>query len=209
MAKTKAGTYRYHVGVKSPDGDDEEDTTFKVEDLAAAASGARQRNTLATSQGDQVTDVSWRAAGLYFDRQTFNVAGGTTECDWNPDVLAVMAPLALNRTWSGKGHCSTVAHTQFGAIPLELDVAITGKVVGAERVLVGTEPVDVWVVTGTLEVKGNSSGAEAIHEKGTYTSKLAGRLGLEVFRHDEIQISSPQGSGHATSERRLLGLQPA
>jgi hypothetical protein len=208
-AVTKAGTYRYHVSIKSSEGNDEEDTDYRVEDLARGPDGPRQLHTLRTQQGAQTSEMSWRAAGVYIDRQAFNFGGGTTDCDWDPDILALVEPMAVGKTWTAKSHCSTTAHTQIGDVPLDLDITLTGKVTGTERVLVGGEPVDVWVIAGTINIHGTSSGSEVLTEKGTYTTKLAPKVGLETLRYDDLDITSPQGSGHATSDRQLLSLHAA
>jgi hypothetical protein len=208
--KAKAGTYRYHVSTKSSQGDNEEDAPLKVEDLAAGPNGPRQRHTLTTKQGDQVDEMSWRSGGVYLDRETFNIAGTATDCDWNPDILTLAEPVAVGRAWTSKSHCSATAHTRdYGDFPLDLNITLTGKVSGTERVQVGTDLVDVWVVTGTIDIKGTSSGSEVLNEKGTYISKFAPKAGLEVARHDDLQITSPQGNDHAVSDRRLLSLQPS
>jgi hypothetical protein len=167
----------------------------KVRTTARAGSTTRQSvvDTAPDVRGNRNVTVEWRPAGNYETREVLNFNGQSATCVWNPQVLRAPTGLAVGRSWPLQGGCQISAYGQ------QFTVKLTGtaKVTEKKRVLVGADPVNVWVLSGnyTVNVTNPTFGSYVVRYSGT--QELAASIGMVVQQDATTTVSQGTGPGQS------------
>jgi hypothetical protein len=187
-------TYTYNSGSGQPTSGtlDEKVTT-------TASAGGTTRQTVVDSGPDvhasQNRTVEWRTSGYYEVQRTFNFNGQSATCTWSPSILEAPTGLAVGRSWALTGSCTVNAYGQSIAIHL----TGTAKISGKQRVMVGTDAVNVWVLNVNYTATASNAviGTFTIHYDGV--DKTAARLGELVEEDANETVTSQQSSQPQTA----------
>ena len=199
----RPGTYRYRT---TQSGEEPEESDRIVRDVQRTHTEVHQQIESAdTSTGGRVrNDVIWRGEGLVVTKSTFSGPQGDIECDWQPDMLEFPAPLAVGKKWTIESSCNTTAQGQ----PVRVERKANREVTGAEKLSVGGEAVDTWVVTGDDRLTITVGPPEApvfkqvVDTNGTVHVSPA--HGVEIRGVTNIKT----GDTSRTITQELLSLQP-
>ena len=196
-----AGTYTYDI---NEDGDDE------VAHVKVERTGGPPNDTRIQTVDDYQEDrrvFSWRTDGMYW----LEIGGADPSeptCQWEPDILLMKFPVRVGSSWPFDSRCR-ISDPDFGDI--DLHVSGTIKVSGTERVIVGGEPIDTYVVqtdvvtefSATFEDEPVSSTSE-IRE----ISNFAPRIGLDVKSVETSRETSDGEVEESRLERKLRSPRP-
>jgi hypothetical protein len=128
----------------------------------------------------------------------------TFSCLLNPPIQELVYRLAAGKQWALRGSCQISVAAQ----PVIVTLRGTARVTGFDRVLVGGQAVDVWVIDTNLDITG--SGAFNFTGHQTATPRLAPRQGLAVTEASVTSVSFGQGAPTVVNEsRQLRNLQPS
>jgi hypothetical protein len=206
LTPPKAGLYRYKV---SEDGE-EKRSELRITNEGGSASDPQFRYRESVDGTSTESVVSWRGNGVFEASRTFpDGGGGSSECDWNPDILVSPRPLKADSAWSWDGSCTTTAGGQ------QADVRFTGnaKVVGTARAAVGGKQVDVWrtELTGRIEITGVAQGQPyRVLIDLTSQDQVAPDRGLIVRSEATTKITDPAGrTRESKSTEELQNVDPA
>ena len=200
-----AGNYPYRLTTDGPDGRSERETTTVVSDVARNAGEVLQRIKLETDQGVLDNDIAWRSDSVLVLKTVIEIGGQRLDCDWNPDLLQAALPMAVGKAWRSDSSCTTTAFGQ----QMTIRSSGSASVVRSERVSVGGETVDTWVIEGTArnEVKGQTVNQVVDTKSTTWFAPAIGMVVREVGTS-----RSSGGPGQApqerTSEMVLLSTTP-
>lgn len=189
----RAGTYRYRYRQAGQ----ESTSLTRVEDGGRDEAETRQRVSRKGGGFDATSDLSWRADGVYVLNTVFALAGGSRQCDWDPDVLRSRLPLAVGTSWEARSSCTFEG---IGPTPLVLTYRSTGRVAGVQRVRVAGEVLDVWAVE---ETESFDFGGRTVDN--TTTTLASPRHGLIVKSSTRTRDS---GAGESSYDLDLINLVP-
>jgi len=204
---TAPGTYTYDLS--SDGGQGSAPTTFTQKVTTEATSGGTTRQSVVDNRnggsGNIDQEVEWSAAGEVQRHTTFNVGGQSGRCDWNPPIQELASGLAAGKAWDIRGTCHFLLFGQ----PITVDLVGRATVTGRERLQVGQDAVDVWVITDTTDatVTTTTAGTYRIHHVAT--DRVSGRLGLLVEEDSTDTASSGSGTRTAHSHQALRNVHPA
>jgi hypothetical protein len=199
------GNYVYSESVQSSKGNSSSTLQERVANESNANGELRQSVTDTTSDnsGNSTQEISWRGDGLYLRTEDFSFGGMSFSCALNPPLQALAYPLAVGRSWMLRSSCPITVFSQRVNVTLQG----TAKVSGVDRVLVGGEAVDVWVIDSNVDITGTGGFNFTGHQ--TATRRLAPRQGLAVSESSTTTISLSQGPPMvATESRQLRRLEP-
>jgi hypothetical protein len=165
----RAGRYRYRT-TGGDEGGSESTTT--VEDRGRDGETTRLSITTAGGQLTSVNDVEWRADGVRTLRSTLSFNGQQTDCDWEPDIVEAVYPLAPGATWSADSRCEIRGFTP---TPIVLERTSRSKVVELRRAELAGTTVDVWVIERTERLSGGGRS-----EEGSAVVLFSPRHGIDV-----------------------------
>jgi hypothetical protein len=157
-------------------------------------------------QGNNTQDVEWGPQGYLQRATTISAEGQTVHCVWNPPILELAAPLAVNRQWAFAGSCPVTVFGQPGTVQLSGQAAVTG----AQRVSVGADAVPVWVIsdTYTVVVHVPTLGVNAtVHQSAV--DKVAAGLGLIVEEDATDTFTLGSRSDTSTNRQVLQSIHPS
>lgn len=189
----RAGTYRYRYRQAGQ----ESISLTRVEDGGRDAAETRQTVSRKGGGFDATSDLSWRPDGVYVLKTVFVLAGGSRQCDWDPDVLRSRLPLAAGVSWEARSSCTFEG---IGPTPLVLTYRSTGRVAGVQRVRVAGEVLDVWAVE---ETESFDFGGRTVDN--VTTTLASPRHGLIVKSSTRTRDS---GAGESSYDLDLINLVP-
>lgn len=165
----RAGRYRYRT--TGGEGAADESTTT-VEDRGRDGDATRLSVTTTGSQLTSSNEVVWRSEGVRTLRSTLTFGDRQAECDWEPDIVDAVFPLAAGATWSSTSQCSVTGLTP---TPIVLERASTSKVIELRRIVVAGTPVDVWVIERIERLSGGGRS-----EEGSAVAFFSPKHGIDV-----------------------------
>lgn len=179
------GRYVYSVVTKAtgePDENDEE--TRRIFDNGGTACARRQVIDDA--------DVTWTQEGLVLVR--------SEECDWQPDILDLKAPLAAGATWSADSTCS---HTEEGET-LSIRHAEQVKVLEFRpKAVVRAGTTAAWVLQRTITVTFSGFG-ESHSTTSVDTELFSPEHGLVIAYDSTTKGTDPEDGDYVISMHREL-----
>lgn len=203
---TAPGTYTYDLS--SDGGQDSGSTSFTQKVTTEATSGGTTRQSVVDNRnggsGNVDQEVEWSSAGEVQRHTTFDAGGQSGRCDWNPPIQELASGLAAGKAWDIRATCHFLLFGQ----PITVDLAGRAAVTGRERLQVGADAVDVWVITDTTDatVTTTTAGTYRIHHVAT--DRVSGRLGLLVEEDSTDTASSGSGTRTARSHQALRSIHP-
>lgn len=185
----RAGRYRY----RTTGGDDAgEESTTTVAERGREGDETRLSVTTTGGQLTSTNEVVWRPDGVRTLRSTLTFGERQADCDWEPDLVEAVFPLAAGATWTSASQCSITGLTP---APIVLERSSTSKVVELRRIVVAGTPVDVWVIERTERLSGGGRS-----EEGSAVAFFSPRHGVDVELRGTV-------SGRDYT-RQLVSLEP-
>jgi hypothetical protein len=202
VTPTPPGTYVYSASGQSGRGSSTTTLNEKVVTQSNATGEVRQSVTDTSSDGSGTTrqEVSWRSTGLYLRSMDLGFGGSGASCTFVTPVQLLALPLAVGKQWPIDGTCTVTFNGAQDTVKLHG----SGKVSGIERVAVGGQPVDVWVVDASFDITG--TGAFAFNSHETVTRRLTAQ-GVVVT--DKSTTTNVPFAGTISEERQLRSLKPS
>lgn len=195
-APPKTGKYTYVTSNGTP-------ITFVVEGRAGA-SGTRQREYFTDDKGQPAGESDqntwWKGDSKVIEDGKYSGGGQATYCDWNPDLLQYPLPLNANSSWNVDSSCKVDLGPQGGG---QGTLRSTGssRVVGTERLQVGTKNVDCWVIEGSSTiVVSNATGQTIFTIQTTVKDWFAAKYGVSA----RVVTTFGSGGGGGQSESTTL-----
>ena len=202
VSPTPPGSYVYTASGQSGRGSSTTTLTEKVANEPTTNGEIRQSVSDVSSDGsfDAHQEVSWRANGLYL-RSLGLVFGGTTyTCAFTGPVQELALPLAVGKQWPIDGTCTVTFNGAQDTVKLHG----SAKVSGIERVAVGGQAVNVWVVDASFDITGTGAFAFNSHETATRRLTADG-----VVVTDKSTMTNVPFAGTVSEERQLRSLKPS
>lgn len=204
-APPKAGNYPYRLTTNGPNGRSERETTTVVTDVGRNGGEVLQRIKLETEQGTLDNDIVWRSDSVVVLKTVIEAGGQRIDCDWNPDLVQAALPMAVGKTWKSDSSCATTAFGQ------QMTIKSTGSasVVRTERVKVGGQDVDAWVIESTARNEVKSQAVNQVVDTKS-TTWFAPAIGMVVREVATSRTSGGPGQApqERTSEMVLLSTAP-
>ena len=202
VSPTPAGSYVYTASGQSGRGSSSTTLTEKVLDEANANGELRQSVSDSSSDGsfDAHQEVSWRGSGLYLRSMSLGFGGGMYACAFSTPVQELALPLAVGKQWPIDGTCTVV----FNGAQDTVRVHGSAKASGFERVAVGGQAVNVWVIDAAFDITGSGAFAFNSHETATRRLTAGG-----VVVTDKSTITNVPFAGTVSEERQLRSLKPS
>ena len=204
----KAGKYLYDYSASGQGSQSGESGTLTETVQTTSTSGGVTRQSLTDTGSPSVSQnrlVEWRPTGYFEIQRDFNFNGQSAQCTWKPAILELPAPLAVGKQWTISSTCNVVVYGQ----PVNVKITGTAHVSGKQRVKVGADAVDVWVVPSDTTIVASSPaiGTFTIHSVGT--SQVSGRLGLLIDQDSNDTVTSSQGTRSGTTHEALKNIHPS
>ena len=200
----RPGIYRYAVegeggmpGSERQSGGGEGTTT--VTDRSRSGGVVKQSITLAGQGFDSTSDVEWHADRVLVTRSEFTYGGSTGECDWSPDYVQAVLPLAEGATWKSESSCTV---TGFG-VPVVVNRSTSNTVTGLVRKPIAGRVLDVWAIRSVDDI---TFAGTTIHSEST--SWFSPPLGLIVASEGTASGSDGTSSGDGSFSTELLNIDP-
>lgn len=204
MTATAAGSYPYSIRQTSP-GNPGSTSDFRLEVKAVAGGEGKQDHTEVYQSKRLAYRMAWRGDGLFEDAFTASVGDDSLACDWTGDFLTLAFPLQKDLRWTSEGTCSKDDGTKTS----EYHRRDQARVLGGERLTVGGQQVDCWViertqvVTNTVRRTDGSSSSEQVEH--TVKQWWAPKQGL-LAKEDRTYAKSGQPGATYTEVRELRSL---
>lgn len=195
------GNYRYRVTA----GDESREFVAELVSLGSEAGGTAYELTTEGERGELKQHLLWRNDGVTLRRTSGTGAdggGGGGGCDWEPDVRQYAFPLSEGAAWTGEGSCTLTSER--GSVTIKQSV--NAKVTGRERLTIGGEQVDAWIIEG-VDTTTIGSGARSAKRESRYREWFSPAHGLMVKRIATTTAQGPENSGERSSETLLLSLR--
>jgi hypothetical protein len=201
VSPTPPGAYIYRASAQRGNESSSTTLTERVTTESSANGEVRQSLTDTSSDGslDARQEVSWRSAGLYLRSMDLGFGGRTYTCAFSTPVQELALPLAVGRQWPIDGTCTVTFNGAQDTVRLHG----SAKVGGIERVVVGGQAVDVWVVDASFDIIGTGAFAFTSHETGTRRLTAKG-----VVVTDQSTITNVPFVGTVSEKRQLRSLKP-
>ena len=193
----KPGTYRYRT--VSDEGERVEDTV--ISDVQRSAGQVVQLVRGQQSGFESDDTVVWTVDRVVVRSSTYRFGGNEGDCDWEPDVVQALLPLAVGATWASDSSCTV---TGFGPTPIIVRQERTSKVVGLERRRIAGEVLDLWVIDAEATVA-----FSGFTVRGDVTAWFSPRHGLIVRSEGKASGTTPDGSGSGSFTSEIENLSPA
>ena len=202
VSPTPPGSYEYTASGQSARGSSTTTLTEKVVNEPSANGEVRQSVSDMSSDGsfDAHQEVSWRPNGLYLRSMALGFGGGTYTCAFITPLQELALPLAVGKMWPIDGTCVVTFNGAQDTVRLHG----SAKVSGIERVAVGGQAVNTWIVDASFDIVGTGAFAFSSHE--TATRRLT-TLGVVVS--DKSTVTNAPFAGTVTEERQLRSLKPS
>ena len=191
------GTYRYRertviTGVS----EGPEDDGGRERELVIRDAGEGRRAIHESKDGDAQIHL-YRDGGVFFAELQ-----GQGGCDWHPDVL-LLGRLEIGASWRSSGSCTSVRDGR----SLTLSAEVSGKVLRREKLRVGGDQVDAFVVERS--VRTSFEGADGTPRVATATEVLHfdPERGLDL--KSDYAATSPDRNVTTRRIRELLSLKGA
>ena len=201
VTSTPPGTYVYTASAQS---DRQSSTTTLNETVVdeSNTNGELRQSVTDKSSDNSLNarqEVSWRAVGLYLRSMDFTFGGAPITCNFVSPVLELALPLAVGKQWPVQGMCTV----SYSGAQDTVKVQGAAHVSGVERVAVGSQPVDVWVVDGAVDLIGSGTFPFDIHE--TRHTLVTGQ---GIVAADKSTMTNVPFAGTVTADRELRSLKP-
>jgi len=206
---TAPGTYTYRVTEHTESGDSNSTVTELVSAQPGGPGDVRRRVRDSSDSGNRPTvteDESWWPDAMLLVDQSFTFGNQSASCQWSPPIETLALPLGLGHRWAFAGSCAFSVYGQQVTLKMSGTAAVNGK----ERVRVGPNTVDVWVIGTTADIVFQSATGQpygTVHEVAT--SRFAPPQGLIVTVTTQNSASGGGRSGTSTETRELVSLRPA
>lgn len=175
VAMPKPGTYTYAI----TGGEEPSEGTTRYDDKGAAPGGQQFVVTMKGMGIDSTSDVVWGASDVKVQKTTLAFGGQSVMCDWEPDHVELVIPLAKGKEWTSSSSCTV------GTAIVKRTSST--KVVDARRVRVAGKEIPVWVLEGTEKFDVNGQVRE-----GRGTTWFSGAHGIIVRSTSESSEGSRQ-----------------
>lgn len=193
-----AGTYPYVLRYSDDEGVSAEATGRLVVQAAREADGENRQTHVYTDQvyGTQSQALAWRGDGVFLRLIDDGSGAEGNSCDYEPDVLLYPLPTTVGHAWETDTACADD--------PDGRRLMMSSTVERADRITVGGEKVDVFVITTT---------EEGTEEEGSYavtqTTYFAPSVGLDVKTEADFRFDEDDGSTSEWNEEyELKTLKP-
>lgn len=200
----RPGKYRYKAegeggvpGSPQQSGNGEGVTT--IEDVSRSGGVIKQTIQLEGQGFDSVSDIEWHSDKVLVTHSTFTFGGNTGDCDWSPDYVQSVLPLAKGTTWNSESSCTV---TGFG-VPIIVNRSTSNQVAGLVRIQVAGQVVDVWQIESQDEITFASSKIDS-----ETTSYFSPKHGLIVSSNGTSEGSDGTNSGSGSFSLEILNLDP-
>ena len=202
------GTYVYDYTASS--GSDTQSGALNEKVSTTSTSGGVTKQTVVDSGNASLAQnrlVEWRPAGYFETQRTFMFNGQTAQCTWNPAIQELASPLAVGKQWVLSGTCQVTIYGQALTVKLNGKASVTKK----ERLKVGADSVNVWVIVGSYDAVASSPtiGTFTIHDDST--DRVAARLGLlvESDAAETVSTGSSAPARNAKTHEAVRSIHPA
>lgn len=200
VAPTRAGTYVYRTTTTDEDGNKEQSedpSTYR--DVSRQGGVVVQELEQKQQDLDSVSRIQWDSQKLLVLKTDFEFGGNQAECDWKPDHVQAVFPIKEGLTHEASSQCQIDG---FGPTPVTVKRKTTSKVIGAERITVAGQEIDVWRFQGTERIE-----FQTVVINIEATSWFSPERGLVVRTKGEAS-GDAQGGGPRDFESVILNLDP-
>lgn len=192
----RQGRYRYRT---SSEGSADGQGVTTITDQSRSGGVVKQSVKLEGQNLDSTSDVEWSAAKVLVTKSVFSFGGSTGQCDWTPDYLQAVLPMAAGTKWEAKSSCTV---TGFG-VPINVQRSTSNVVSGPVRRQVAGEVLDVWVIESTDVI---TFATTTVNSKAT--TWFSPRHGLIVGSKGKTEGGDGTFGPDGAFSTELLNLQP-
>jgi hypothetical protein len=203
------GTYTYDT---TRDGEQSDPETRRIASLGTGGGATRQTVTTGGSQPGLditiVTEFSWTSTGASATRTVFQAAGGSANCDWNPDIVEYPGGMAGGTQWGFDASCAgRIEGGDLNGQNFRLRRQATRTVTGARPETIGRTTVPTWTMEFQERLDFDFAGSASLIESAG-VELFAADVGTPVAEERTIKTTTSDGQSTTKFARRVRSLTP-